>query len=104
MSKTSASRPASIAGRGDARVAVEAVDGQARSGVAAVVDLDEVLGVGPHAVLGTEEGPQAEALHARERDGRVHEPVRHRGRIGDEAEAQASQDRRTAQKLVEAGA
>src|SRR5262249_5745669 len=67
-----------------------AVNGQAGHVVAAVLDLDEVLRVGPDAVLGPEERDQLDGARGLERDGRVHEVARDRGGGGDEADPRAA--------------
>ena len=68
----------------DAGLPVEALHGKARGGIAAVLDLDEVLGVGPDAVLGAEEGGEAEGPGAFQGEGGMLEVGRDRGRVGDE--------------------
>ena len=90
-------------GSGDARAAVEAEDGQARGGVAAVPDFHEVLGIRPDPVLGAEEAHQPEARRAVERLGRVLQAGGDRGGIGDEAQAQAAEPPRLAKKPLETG-
>ena len=88
--------------RRHARLAVEAVHGQAGRAVARVADLDQVLRVGGDPVLGAEERAQLHAAPAVERDRGVHEVARDRGRVDDQARPQAADEARAARAAVRA--
>ena len=91
-------------GAGSQPFSIEAVHPQPGGGVPAVLHVDEVLGVGPDAVLGPEQGGELEGARVVQGQHAVHQVGGDRGRVRDEAEAAALEIPRPCEELVEPGA
>ncbi len=91
-------------GAGGEPLPVEAVHAQPGGGVPAVLDVDQVLGVGPDSVLGPEQRRELEGARVAQGQGAVDQVGGDRGRVGDEAEAAALEAPRAREELVQAGA